>query len=192
MEDLFIYIHIPWCEQRCSYCDFATYKRSSKSDSKDYVAVVRREIQNKHSFFKDFKVKTVYFGGGTPSLVPGEEIVSILKELKSRFVFDKSPEITIEINPGTLTEEKFHLYRTHHINRYSLGVQTFTPWFLKQSGRQHSVEDSLKDLQLFQRENLNFSLDLMFGLPRQTFKDFKKDVKTGLNFQPSPYQPLQS
>lgn len=184
MKELFIYIHIPWCEQQCSYCDFATYKTNSLEDSKNYVSIVRKEIKNKSIFFKNFKVKTVYFGGGTPSLIPGEDIVSILKELKSQFVFDISPEITIEVNPGTLTKEKLHLYKAHQINRYSLGVQTFTPWFLNQSGRQHSVEDSLEDLKYFQENHSNFSMDLMFGLPKQTFKDFQKDVKTALNFNP--------
>ena len=183
-KELFVYVHIPYCLRRCSYCDFAVYEKGKGGNSKDYINTVRQEIQNKQSFFKGFQVKTVYFGGGTPSLIPGGEIVSILQELKTHFVFSENPEITIEVNPGTLSEEKISLYRSSHINRYSLGVQSFEEGFLKKSGRSHTVSDSIKDLLFFQKEKLNFSLDLMFGLPDQSLKDLKKDVQRALSFDP--------
>ena len=183
-KELSVYVHIPYCVRRCSYCDFAVYEKGKGGSSKDYINTVRQEIQNKQSFFKGFQVKTVYFGGGTPSLIPGEEIVSILQELKSHFSFSENPEITIEVNPGNLTEEKMSLYQSSHINRYSLGVQTFDEGFLKRSGRSHTVKDSIKDLLFFQNENLNFSLDLMFGLPNQSLKDLKEDVQRVLSFNP--------
>ena len=184
MKELFIYVHIPYCLRRCSYCDFVLYEKGKGGDSKDYVALVRQEIKNKQSFFKNFQVKTVYFGGGTPSFIPADEIVSILKELRAYFAFDEAPEITIEVNPGNLTKEKLSLYQDSHINRYSLGIQTFDEKFLKKSGRSHSVRDSVKDLLFFQTEKLNFSLDLMFGLPEQSLKDLKEDVQTALSFTP--------
>lgn len=186
MKELFVYVHIPYCLKRCSFCDFAILERGkTKEDSEDYINLLKKETHLKQPFFKDFKVQTVYFGGGTPSLIPGEQILSVIKELKNCFAFSKEPEISIEINPGTLTEEKRDCYKLAQINRYSLGVQTFKQEFLKQSNRGHSVEDSLHDLLLFQKEGLNFSLDLMFALPEQNLFDLKKDVKKALNFNPS-------
>ena len=182
---LFLYVHIPYCKQKCSYCDFITFEKNKILPSRDYVSVLKKEIKSQSKFFKKNLVQTLYFGGGTPSLIPAQEIGEIISEMKKHFHFDLQPEITIEINPGTLGENKLEEYQKYGVNRFSLGVQTFTPWFLKKSGRLHTVEDSVKDLKLLQKNKLNFSLDLMFGFPHQTLASLKEDVHQALSFDPS-------
>lgn len=181
---LFIYVHIPYCERHCSYCDFTVFEKDKVLPSSEYISFLKQEILNKQKFFKNALVKTIYFGGGTPSLIPAEELTEVIQEIKKGFSVSPKAEITIEINPGTLTEESLNKYQIHGVNRFSLGVQTFDSWFLKKSGRSHGVKDSLKDLTLFQENKLNFSLDLMFGLPRQTLSKLKEDLETAMSFSP--------
>lgn len=181
---LSIYIHIPYCQQHCSYCDFVTLKEGDIQETKDYIETLKKEIQNQAYFFSNIPIETIYFGGGTPSLLSASEIKSILDEIQKIGPIQKSAEVTIEVNPGTLPDKKLSEYQQAGINRFSLGVQTFTPWFLKKSGRMHSVEDSLKDLQRLQSQASNFSLDLMFGLPHQNLESLKKDVYQALFFEP--------
>ena len=183
-QQISIYAHIPYCRNRCSYCDFVTFEDGSTLDSKEYIKVLSQEIKSQSQFFKDCSVKTIYFGGGTPSLIPTQQIVSALQTIKDNYVIEDDAEITIEINPGTLSDEKLKTYKNASINRFSLGVQTFNSWFLDKSGRAHSVEDSLIDLKRLQTQSDNFSLDLMFGLPFQNLSDLKIDVFQSLLFKP--------
>lgn len=181
---LFLYTHIPYCLSRCSYCDFVTFEKDKILPSSSYIELVSQEIKSQSQFFKNSEVQTCYFGGGTPSLLPASEIAQLLCVFKKHFRFREQPEITLEINPGTLDEQKLTEYQHMGINRFSLGVQTFNEWFLKVSRRFHTAEDSLKTLRLFQKEKLNFSLDLMFGLPKQSLKDLQEDVNRALEFNP--------
>ncbi|MGI9548378.1 MAG: radical SAM family heme chaperone HemW [Bdellovibrionales bacterium] len=180
----FIYVHIPYCRSRCTYCNFITFENGQTVPVKDYVQFLKKEIQNKARFFKNSVSETVYFGGGTPSLIPSEDLTDILKTIKQHFTLKKDPEITIEVNPGTITEKDLEIYQKEGVNRFSLGVQTFNQWFLEKSRRFHTVEDSLKDLKMFQKHHINYSLDLMFGLPQQTISDLKFDVQQSLLFDP--------
>ena len=181
---LFIYVHIPYCERRCSYCDFAVFEKDKVLPSSEYISFLKQEILNKQKFFESAFVKTIYFGGGTPSLIPAEKLTEVIQEIKTCFSVSPTAEITIEVNPGTLTEESLNEYQAHGVNRFSLGVQTFDSQFLKKSGRSHEAEDSLNDLTLFQKTNLNFSLDLMFGLPHQTLSKLEEDLGKTLPFSP--------
>ena len=183
-SSLFLYVHIPYCKQKCSYCNFITFEEGKTLPSKDYVSILKKEIQSQSFFFKDFQVETLYFGGGTPSLIPTQELGEVITESKKYFSFVSQPEITIEINPGTLDQKKLTEYESYGVNRFSLGVQTFTPWFLKKSGRLHTAEDSIKDLELLKKNNFNFSVDLMFGFPHQTLSSLKEDLKKTLSFNP--------
>ena len=181
---LFIYVHIPYCEKHCTYCDFTVFEKDKALPSSEYISLLKQEISNKQRFFKQSRVETIYFGGGTPSLIPAEELTQIIRKIKSCFFVSPTAEITLEVNPGNLTQESFHQYKAHGVNRFSLGVQTFDPWFLKKSRRSHGIEDSFRDLSFFQKNHLNFSVDLMFGLPYQTLSKLKKDLKTILSFYP--------
>ena len=152
--------------------------------SSEYVSLLKQEISKKQRFFQETRVETIYFGGGTPSSIPSEELTQVIQKIKSCFSVSSTAEITLEVNPGNLTEESLRQYQNHGVNRFSLGVQTFNPWFLKKSKRSHGIEDSLRDLTLFQKNHLNFSVDLMFGLPNQNLSGLKEDLEKILFFSP--------
>lgn len=186
-----VYIHIPYCLQRCTYCDFATYERGKILPSNQYVELVREEIRQKQGAFRDRTLSTVYFGGGTPSLLPSSEILALLVELEKQG-FDRSPdaELTIEINPATVDPRKLAVYQNAGINRYSVGAQTFDDPLLKSVRREHSAQQTRETLGLLSGEKLNYSFDLLFALPGQTLDILKRDLDEVLKFQPphvSPY-----
>ncbi|KYG66669.1 coproporphyrinogen III oxidase [Bdellovibrio bacteriovorus] len=176
-----IYVHIPYCIQRCTYCDFATYEQSKILPPDQYVELLFKEIRQKHKYYPPQSLDTIYFGGGTPSLIPAHLIVSIIKEL-GRFGFTTRPdtEITIEINPATINEEKLKIYLDNGINRFSVGAQTFDDRLLKMVNREHNAKQTLETLDLLRAHNLNFSFDILFALPSQTVAGLKNDVKIAM------------
>ncbi len=173
-----VYIHIPYCIQRCSYCDFATYEQSKILPPEEYIQVLFEEIRQKHQYYPPQSLDTVYFGGGTPSLLPAPFIVSILKEL-GRYGFTTRPdtEITIEINPATVSKEKLKTYLDNGINRFSVGAQTFDDRLLKMVHREHSAKQTLETLDLLRAHGVNFSFDILFALPSQTVEGLRRDVE---------------
>lgn len=172
-----VYVHIPYCIQRCTYCDFATYEQGKILPPDQYVELLFEEIRQKHGYYKPQSLDTIYFGGGTPSLIPAPLIVSVIKEL-GRFGFTTRPdtEITIEINPATVSEDKLKIYLDNGINRFSVGAQTFDDRLLKMVHREHSAKQTLETLDLLRKYNLNFSFDILFALPSQTLEGLKNDV----------------
>lgn len=176
-----VYVHIPYCIQRCTYCDFATYEQSKILPPDQYVELLFKEIRQKHRYYSPQSLDTIYFGGGTPSLIPAHLIVSIIKEL-ARFGFTTRPdtEITIEINPATINEEKLKVYLDNGVNRFSVGAQTFDDRLLKMVNREHSAKQTLETLDLLRRYNLNFSFDILFALPSQTVDGLKRDIKIAI------------
>lgn len=177
MEPISLYVHIPYCIQRCRYCDFTTFEQNSIMAPKNYYKLLMQELQNRAQLIPHKKIQTVYFGGGTPSLFPAELIVSFLESLsKHGFTFTADSEITIEINPATIDQEKIKLYKSAGINRFSVGAQSFQERLLKICGREHSVKDTLKTLELLQQESINYSFDLLFALPTQTLKELEDDL----------------
>ncbi len=176
-----IYVHIPYCIQRCTYCDFATYEQSKILPPDQYVELLFKEIRQKHRYYQPQSLDTIYFGGGTPSLIPAPLIVSIIKEL-GRFGFTTRPdtEITIEINPATVNEDKLKMYLDHGINRFSVGAQTFDDRLLKMVNREHNAKQTLETLDLLRAHNVNFSFDILFALPSQTVEGLKNDVRIAM------------
>lgn len=190
-----IYVHIPYCIQRCTYCDFATYEQSKILPPTDYTQLMIREIEFKKSFFlqgEDFQtIDTLYFGGGTPSLFAVKDIVQIIEAL-SRAGYPLSPdaELTMELNPGTVNEDKLNEYLNLGFNRFSVGAQTFNSTHLKRVHREHSVNDTIESLKLLKRYNLNYNFDLLFGMPHQTLSELDYDLSQALEILPphiSPY-----
>jgi oxygen-independent coproporphyrinogen-3 oxidase len=173
-----IYIHIPYCIQRCTYCDFATYEQSKIMPPDQYLELLFEEIRQKQNYYKPQQLDTLYFGGGTPSLIPAHLIVAIIKEL-ARVGFTTGPEteVTIEINPATVSEEKLKIYLDHGINRFSVGAQSFDDRLLKMVHREHSAKQTFETLDLLRKYNLNFSFDILFALPTQTLEGLKNDVR---------------
>lgn len=171
-----IYIHIPFCSKRCSYCDFAVRTKFTTNTLEDYTNSVIKEIELRGPLVKYKILHSLYFGGGTPSLLPIKQIEKIMLALKaSKFVINPSTEISIEINPESLTKEKLIQYQNLGINRFSLGIQSFQPSLLKICNREHNLEDNHNSIALLQ--GLNFSIDWLFGLPTQNLDLLSKDAQ---------------
>ena len=166
-----IYVHVPFCKQKCTYCDFASYpKEINKIDA--YFACLYREIKGRALLCKDIVFDTIYFGGGTPSIAPAKYIRGALNQIKKCFKLSDNPEITIEINPGTIDEEKVAEYKKAGINRFSIGLQTGFNDQLKRLNRIHTALDFLNCTKLLQGENL--SADVLIGLHEQTYDHVKR------------------
>ena len=191
-RELGIYIHIPFCQHKCDYCDFVSF--SNKQDFiENYVEAVKKEINN---YFKDktlletYTVTTIYIGGGTPSYINSKyicEIMHVLEEnLKNNMVKMEDMEITIEVNPGTVNKEKLEQYRKAKINRLSIGLQSTNNEMLKQIGRIHNYEQFLETYQKAKKVGFeNINVDLMIGLPNQTIEDIKRSLKEIVQLNPT-------
>ena len=155
-----IYIHIPFCERKCSYCAFVSFCLD-KSEREKYINSLLDEIEN---FSTTKKVKTIYLGGGTPSILTKDEIFTIFAKLREKFDIDKNAEITIEVNPNSVDEEKLRAYKAVGINRISVGVQSLSNKTLKSIGRLHTKEEAIEKLKLIGKYFDNISADLILGL----------------------------
>ena len=155
-----IYIHIPFCERKCSYCAFVSFCLS-KIDREKYIQALLEEIE---SFSTVKRVKTIYLGGGTPSLLTKEEIFSIFRKLREKFDIDENAEITIEVNPNSVEEEKLKAYKEVGVNRISVGVQSLSNKSLKSIGRLHTKKEAIEKLKLIGKYFDNISADLIIGL----------------------------
>lgn len=190
-----VYIHIPYCIQRCTYCDFATYVQSEILPPQKYIELIKKEIQLRRHYLdfsqsEDLHLDTLYFGGGTPSLIPSELIVDLISELnKQGLKTSPQTEITIEINPATVSEKKLNHYLENGFNRFSVGAQTFHDRLLKMVKREHSSDQTKETLALLRKYNLNFSFDLLFALPTQTLAELKQDVLTAVDLGSSHISP---
>jgi oxygen-independent coproporphyrinogen-3 oxidase len=177
-----IYVHIPFCSSRCSYCDFATGLYQSELAER-YVRAVVEEINS--STWVGQRVDTIYFGGGTPSLLQSSQLDGILNALHKHFVVDEAPEITIEINPGSVNAEKLREFCHLGINRASFGVQTFDDAELAKLGRSHDAADALNTFAELRASGFtNMSFDLIAGLPGQSLDGWERNVATALELQP--------
>ncbi|RME15035.1 MAG: radical SAM family heme chaperone HemW [Bdellovibrio sp.] len=180
-----IYIHIPYCLQKCLYCDFSTTSLEDPISPEEYIQLIIKEISTRHQEIPEKTVDSIFLGGGTPSLLEGFFFQLLFKRFKdSGFVFSESIEISIEMNPETVSERKIEDYLKIGINRFSLGVQTFKEDFLKRCGRKHTPQHSFKALEILSKYHLNFSLDLIYALPNQTLDDLKTDLHQALEFHP--------
>jgi oxygen-independent coproporphyrinogen-3 oxidase len=177
-----LYVHIPFCSSRCSYCDFATGLYQSELAER-YVAALIEEIRT--SRYSGASVDTVYFGGGTPSLLAPVQLDSILAALFAQFDIDPASEITLEINPGSVTHEKLAAFRSLGVNRASFGAQTFDDAELAKLGRSHTAADALKTFADLRAAGFtNISFDLIAGLPGQTLAGWQRNIKQALDLQP--------
>lgn len=184
MKYLGLYIHIPFCKRKCHYCDFISF--SGKQELiEEYINSLKREINNYKINKEDYLINTIYFGGGTPSYIESKHIIDILQELKLKFNISKDAEITIEINPGTVDEQKLKDYYNSGINRISFGLQTTKSELLKLVGRIHSYSSFLDAYNLARKLGFkNINVDLMIGLPVQTLEDVEKDLERITELKP--------
>lgn len=179
-----IYIHIPFCKSRCSYCDFATDVYRNNDGVERYVSSLSSEIQNSRLKVQN-SVETLYFGGGTPSLLSAKQLEKVLISLYSNFSIEKEIEFTLEMNPATVSLEKLKDFKSLGVNRASFGVQTFDDKALKILARGHDANDARKTFELLRKAKFeNISFDLIGGLPNQSLKDWENNLDEALKMNP--------
>ena len=166
MKEIGIYIHIPYCKSKCNYCDFISF--ADKEDTiKKYIETVLKEIDECN--FSGFNIGTIYIGGGTPSFIDSKYIIKLVNKIKEKFIVSQNAEITIEINPGTITKEKLLDYKKAGINRISIGLQSTDNEILKKIGRIHNFEQFLDSYKLAREVGFeNINIDLMLRSEEHT------------------------
>lgn len=185
-----IYIHFPFCVSRCHYCDFATSASYSDSAIESYLACLHQEINtsNKCTFWRNAgelpPVDSVYFGGGTPSLMSSAQIAGVLMALQQQFILSDDCEITLEANPGDVTRDTVRQWQSLGINRISLGVQALDDQSLSLLGRRHNAETARSAMERVQSIGLDFGSDLIFGYPGQTRQIWQQTMKQMLSYCP--------
>lgn len=172
-----IYLHIPFCKQKCTYCDFTSFP-NRLNFAEAYMACMYKEIEMRGKQLGTYTFDTVYFGGGTPSVIDPKYIYGAMNQLLKCFHLSKDPEVTIEMNPGTVSKEKIETYKRAGINRFSIGLQTAIDRQLAELGRIHNVREYLFCTSLLKGEN--FSADVMLGLKGQTKEDLRKTIEVAV------------
>ena len=182
MKEIGIYIHIPFCIKKCDYCDFISYCDKNNL-IEEYIEKLKEEIKVELSH-QEYKIKTIYIGGGTPSSIDSKYIIDILNVIKEKHSLENI-EITIEVNPGTLNENKLLDYKTAGINRLSIGLQETNNELLKQIGRIHTYEEFLETYNLARKVGFeNINVDLIIGLQNQSISDIKNSLNKIINLNP--------
>lgn len=175
-----VYIHIPFCEKICHYCDFTKFFYEEKM-ADDYLEALKNEISN-YVPTKE-KMRTIFVGGGTPTALNLRQLNRLLATIESKFDVNEVEEFTFEANPGDLTEDKIKLLKEYGVNRISMGAQVFDDEMLEQLGRLHRVKDVDKNINALKKYGINnVSLDLMYGLPGQTITSFKQSIAKALDY----------
>jgi oxygen-independent coproporphyrinogen-3 oxidase len=181
-----LYIHLPFCKTKCPYCDFASFIDKKQERYKIYFDALENEIEFRcRSFDQKQKLKTIFFGGGTPSIHDPSELEPLFKTLSKYFDFDDATEITLEANPGTVDRNKLLGFKDLGINRLSLGVQTFSEELIGYLARGHSVQEACEIIELVKEIGFkSWSLDLIYGLPHQNLDQWQKTIAEALSFNP--------
>ncbi len=190
-KNIGIYVHIPFCKRKCRYCDFKSYEDKEEL-IENYIKYLKYELaqvgdgnsmDSKEGYDKLAIVNTIYIGGGTPSFIDSKYIVEIINTIKEHYTLNTCVEITIEVNPGTVTREKLQDYIKCGINRLSIGLQSTKESLLKQLGRIHSLEEFEQTYQMAREVGFkNINIDLMIGLPNQTLEDVIDSINKVLKY----------
>ncbi len=181
-----LYVHLPWCVKKCPYCDFNSHAVKDSLPEENYVDAVIQDLKRDLKWLQNRQLKTIFFGGGTPSLFSGSAISNILTAIRDQIDCDENIEITLEANPGTFDQQHFEDYFAAGVNRLSIGVQSFQDEKLKALGRIHNPSQVFAALENLKKIGFkNFNIDLMYALPTQTIDDALFDLKTALSFSPT-------
>lgn len=181
-----LYIHVPFCAQKCNYCDFNSYKIEEKNQKTDYLISIRKEMELYKEEFKSKEFTSVFLGGGTPSILTPEELTTLMENIYSNFNIGKDAEITMECNPGTLDKVKLKAIKSLGINRLSMGLQVTQDHHLKYIGRIHTYEQFEKNYKDAIEVGINnINVDLMYSLPNQSFDEWKETLNKIINLNPS-------
>jgi len=176
-----IYIHIPFCKKACHYCDF--HFSTSLKHKQSFIEALALEMKLRAKVFKDEVVETIYFGGGTPSLLEVEEINKLLGVIETYYRVDQNPEITLEANPDDLSQAKIIELSKTKINRLSIGVQSFGDKELQMMNRAHNAQEVEACLNFSNRYFENITIDLMYGIPGLTNGEWKENIQKALSFK---------
>lgn len=178
MKPLELYIHIPFCVKKCNYCDFLSAP-STKAERQSYVGSLCEMIRSYEKIARAYLVVSIFVGGGTPSILTGEQMRCIFEAAEDTFTIAEDAEITIEMNPGTVTEEKLAVYKEIGINRLSIGLQSVNDEELKLLGRIHTYEDFLETYRMARKAGFsNINIDLISAIPGQTTKSWERTLRT--------------
>ncbi len=184
LPPLSLYIHIPWCVKKCPYCDFNSHEAKGVRPEKEYVAALIHDLEQAIPQIYGRRVHSVFFGGGTPSLLSAAALDDILAAVRALVRPEANAEITLEANPGTFEADKFSAYAKSGINRLSIGIQSFNPVHLKALGRIHDDNEARRAIDIAKHNFDNFNLDIMYALPNQTLAEALQDIDTALSFKP--------
>lgn len=183
-RDLELYIHVPFCIKKCQYCDFLSAP-SSKEERQEYVKSLCRQLRTYGELAKAYHVVSIFVGGGTPSILDKEQLLGIFDAVRDTFTVDGDAEITIEVNPGTVTEEKLKAYLKAGINRLSIGLQSAENEELRLLGRIHTYEDFLSTYGLAREMGFgNINVDLMSAIPKQTLEGWERTLRKVVRLRP--------
>lgn len=182
---LSLYIHIPWCVRKCPYCDFNSHEARQEIPEAAYVDALIADLEQATPLVWGRKIRSVFFGGGTPSIFSAEAIDKILSHVRMLTPLEYGAEVTLEANPGTVDIANFKGYRDAGVNRVSLGIQSFQPQYLKALGRIHDREQALAAAELALNTFDQVNLDVMYALPEQSLEDALQDAETACQIKPA-------
>jgi oxygen-independent coproporphyrinogen-3 oxidase len=186
LPPLSLYIHFPWCEKKCPYCDFNSHQiKDTGFDEARYLRALIQDLQTELPRIWGRKVQTIFIGGGTPSLISPAGLEWLLSSIRALVPLDPAAEITLEANPGSVEADKFAAFAASGINRISLGIQSFHDVQLKALGRIHNGAQARHAIEIAQTHFQAVNLDLMYALPQQSLADATADVRTALSFNPT-------
>ena len=181
-----IYVHVPFCAQKCNYCDFNSYKIEEKNQKKDYLISIKKEMELYKEEFKNKEFTSVFLGGGTPSILTPEELTILMENIYSNFNIKRDAEITMECNPGTLTLNKLKVMKKSGVNRLSIGLQAVQNHHLKYIGRIHTFEEFEKNYHDAKQMGFdNINIDLMYALPNQSREDWMESLEKVVKLNPT-------
>lgn len=175
-KDLGIYVHVPFCVRKCGYCDFLSGV-GDEEERKRYIKALIGEIRSYREFAQGYRVSTVFIGGGTPSCLEGGQIREIMEAVGETFELERQPEVTVEMNPGSVTKEKLEVFKSSGINRLSMGLQSVDDDNLKMLGRVHTFEDFERSFELARKAGFdNINLDMISSIPGQDAASWKEEL----------------
>ena len=186
LPPLSLYIHIPWCVRKCPYCDFNSHAQKGELPEQQYIDALLQDFAGESSLIQGRPLRSIFIGGGTPSLFSAQAFEQLFAGLKQQISFCDDIEITMEANPGTFEQERFNGFRKAGINRLSVGVQSFNDNCLKELGRIHSGSEAQKAMAMARQAGFdNINLDLMHGLPKQSEQLAMHDLQTAIALEPN-------
>jgi oxygen-independent coproporphyrinogen-3 oxidase len=184
LPPLSLYIHIPWCVRKCPYCDFNSHEARGEIPHQAYADALIRDLEQALPLVWGRRVQTIFFGGGTPSLLPAQTLDDLLCRVRALLPLAYGAEVTLEANPGTVEANKFSAFRDAGVNRLSLGIQSFDDVYLKSLGRIHDAGEARRAAEIALATFDNVNLDLMYALPQQSPEHALADLRTAIGFAP--------